>query len=267
MKRISYLDVLRLRGADTRRFLHNQLSAEIEALEPGAATFACLCQPKGRVIALLLVQITGDGALLACASALSAAVAARLGMFVLRDDVQIDRPGDLAVLTAANGGLGSDTALATPLPGLAYALAPPGSAEADAGAWKATELRHGVAWLDASSSEQFLPQMLGYEGIGALNFRKGCFPGQEIIARTRYLGKLKQRALVADVYEEVNLEPMTVLDLHGETQEAEARLVDLAPAVGGTRLLMVARTAEEFAVKRVHVGEREMAVTVRWLQA
>lgn len=267
MKRISYLDVLRLRGTDTRRFLHNQLSADIQSLQSGEASFACLCHPKGRVIALLLVQITGDGALLGCASALSAAVTARLGMFVLRDDVHIDRPEDLAVLAGPADSSGSEPALANALPGLAYALAPPGSAEADAGAWKAAELERGVAWLNAATSEQFLPQMLGYEGIGALNFRKGCFPGQEIIARTRYLGKLKQRALVADTNEVVDLKPMTALELHGEEQMAEAKLVDLAPIKGGTRLLLVARTAEEFAAEQLRIGARDVTVAPRWLRA
>jgi folate-binding protein YgfZ len=68
-------------------------------------------------------------------------------------------------------------------------------AQDGADGWKSRELRHGVAWLGGQTSERFIPQMLGFDQIGAVSFAKGCYPGQEIVARARYLGTVKRKPL------------------------------------------------------------------------
>lgn len=265
MNPLSYLSVIRLRGADVQQFLHNQLSAEINALQAGQATFADLCQIKGRVIALLLVQLDEEGAFLVCAKQLAKAVAKRLGMFVLRDDVQISIEPGLAVF-----GVGNDTEMPTqdciePLPGLAYLIGERRGDDSEDNTWKATELAHGIAWLNAASTEKFLPQMLGHESIGALNFRKGCYPGQEIIARTHYLGKLKRNALLAEVSTLITPESVEEVSLQNSVGEASAVVVETAPVNEGTRLILVARAPVDFHPVTLRYRDGDFPIECRWL--
>jgi len=263
MPAIPYLSVLEFHGSDALSFLHNQLSADIAALAHGEATFACLCQPKGRVIALLLVQAAEDGALVVCARELAATVRQRLAMYVLRDDVAIRERPDLEIHgTDSDSGAG----LIRPLPGLAYRLhGKEASADGNPQAWKARELEHGVCWLGAATSEQFLPQMLGCESIGALSFRKGCFPGQEIIARTRYLGKLKRNALLARISATISPDPLESVSLTHDEEEASAVIVDLATLEGGTLLFLVARAQTDFYPSAMHYLGKDCAIEGHWI--
>jgi hypothetical protein len=202
---LPYLAVARVQGPDAAAFLQAQLSADIASLPGGGATFACYCSPRGQVHGLLLVcrEPNGPGEesaetfLLAGAAGLLPSILERLRRFVLRARVTLEMAGDLAVCgppaaTAPAAGLYST------LPGLAYRIAEATQCAPDgraAAAWKAQELRHGIAWLDATTSERFIPQMLGFDRLGAVSFSKGCYPGQEIVARARYLGSVKRKPL------------------------------------------------------------------------
>lgn len=266
MSELPYLGVLEVLGRDARKFLHAQLSAAIDTLGEGEATFACLCQLQGRVVALLLVCHTAEGFRLVGARDLLDGVQTRLSRYVLRDDVRLQRKNDLRVSGLKPGETPPPDAPAfAPLPGLRYAFAAGDSSGVDA--FKAIELSRGVAWLDADSSEVYLPQMLGYEGIGALSFRKGCFPGQEIIARTRYLGRLKQRAVVVELDAATALPDETALELLGEGKAAEATLVDQARDAAGTLVgLVVVRAGEPFGVSGIAVSGARSPATGRWLE-
>ncbi len=261
MPELSYLSVIQFSGEDARDFLHRQLSADINVLRPGASSFACLCQPKGRVIALLLVQASEDGAMVVCARELAPLVMQRLGMYVLRDDVSICERPDLKV----HGEFGADGAEdLSPLPGLSYRLL--ASAEVSQPgneSWKAHELGLGVTWLAPPSSEEFLPQMLGFERIGALSFKKGCYPGQEVIARTRYLGKLKRHAVLLDTDHTIEPDPMEQVTVLGEDESAAAVVVDRAQLdSGATRLLLVVRTAQPFPASRLEWRDQALPVAI-----
>lgn len=228
MKRTdSHLALIRVDGADARDFLHRQLSADINALSPNDATFACLCQPRGRVIATLLV-IAGPGRMwLRCATTLAEKVVNWLQRFVFRDDVRFEVVKNTADSPAPP--------IVEPLPGLVYH-------DPAKPVRRSHELSLGLAWLGPESSEAFLPQMLGADTIGALSYRKGCYPGQEIVARTHYLGKLKQRPVLARVSSQIDMPSMTAATLHGETSEISAQIVDSATESGETQLFLVARS-------------------------
>lgn len=266
MVTLPYLRILEFRGADAVDFLHRQLSADIQGLAHGDATFACLCQPKGRVIALLLVLRGPDGVDVACAAALADPVTDWLRRFVFRDDVSLAIAADRVVRGAVDAECADGV---EPVPGLRYFLTEPASGEDEElspEAFRARELAQGVAWLDGKTREQFLPQMLGAEGIGALNYRKGCFPGQEIVARTHYLGRLKQRPLVVDFAAETLPRPMDRVIVRGADQEAEAVVVDGARRGDGRSLaLLVVRAAEPFAVERLGRDGAVVPVEARWL--
>lgn len=260
------LGVLSVTGKDAGAFLHNQLTQGILTLDVGAATFAALCQPKGRVMALFLVLAEDDGFRLLCRAELADGLVTYLSRFIFRDQVSINRENDVRVVARTESGGGGFT----PLPGLTYGLAEgaaSGSEEAE-DAFRARELEAGVAWLEETTTEQFLPQMLGHEAIGALSFRKGCFPGQEIIARTRYLGALKRHPWSGRVSERLPVEPMDDVVLSGEGQEARGVLVDQARHEDGSwQVLVVARRPAAIEVDAVAAGDQRLTANGAWLNA
>jgi len=269
MNDIDYLSVIAFTGKDAGAFLQNQLTADVRALEPGDTTFAALCHPKGRVMALFLVCAVDDGYRLLCHRDRAGDLVAYLRRFVFRDDVTIEPAEDLHV--AANppeDAPGIETRVA-PLPGLCYGLlrdapAPP-TGDGETG-FHARELQAGVAWIGAGVSEQFLPQMLGHEALGALDFRKGCFPGQEVVARTRYLGKLKRHPWTGHVGERLPVDALGEVTLHGEGQTATGVLVDQAPLPeGGWQAFVVARRSGAFEVERAEAGAVDTGARGRWL--
>lgn len=202
---LPYLAVARVQGPDAVAFLQAQLSADIAALPGGGATFACYCSPRGQVYGLLLVcrepgrpgEESVGNYLLAGAVELLPSMLERLRRFVLRARVTLEAAGDLAVCgTPAEAAPAAEVYSTSP--GLAYRIAETTQCAPDgraAATWKALELRHGIAWLDAATSERFIPQMLGFDRLGAVSFSKGCYPGQEIVARSRYLGTVKRKPL------------------------------------------------------------------------
>ncbi|MDX1381678.1 MAG: hypothetical protein R3233_11180, partial [Xanthomonadales bacterium] len=197
---LTYLAAARVAGPDAAAFLHGQLSADVAALADGAGGFACYCSPRGQVYGLLLVCRRGPDFLLAGAAGLLPGMLQRLRLFVLRARVELALADELGVFGIDGAADAADSEAVNTAAGLVYAVSAPrdatdGAPEAASDGWKATELRHGVAWLEPATSERFIPQMLGFDRLGAVSFTKGCYPGQEIIARARYLGKVKRRPL------------------------------------------------------------------------
>lgn len=268
MIRIQELSVITFMGKDADTFLHNQLTADIKSLAPGACTFAALCQPKGRVMALLLVQRVAGGFQVICRRALADGLATYLLRFRFREQVEITVRDDLAVVALDQQDAVTDAL--NPLTGVALAVISADSAPApDPAAEEHIEARHlalGVVWLDEATTEQFLPQMLGQDSIGALNFRKGCFPGQEIIARTRYLGKLKRHPWSGHTQADWPAEPLQEVDLSGGEQEAAGVLVAKARrAEGGQQVFIVARRPEAFEVTALKTQSGTLPASGAWL--
>ena len=181
---IPYLATARFSGEDAGAFLQSQLSADVLALDEGEKTLACYCTPKGKVLGLLLVGRDEAGYLVAAHHELLPDILRRLKMFVLRSRVTISDTAAVAVTGPSGAGFGCSEQAA---------------AMKNAEAWRAGELLSGIVWLNSKSSDSYIPQMLGFENIGAVSFRKGCYPGQEIVARARYLGKVKRKPLVATI--------------------------------------------------------------------
>ena len=210
---IPYLSVVRVEGEDAGDFLQSQLSADIAALEPGDNTTACYCTPKGKVLGLLLVGRDENGFLLAGNHDLMPGIIKRLQMFVLRSKVRFTETDAAAVGSAS---------------GPAFGCSGEAGAMADAEAWRAGELLEGIVWLNAESTDSYIPQMLGFENIGAVSFQKGCYPGQEIVARARYLGKVKRRPLIVTAEGSPAPATGTKVRVRREDQWSDAVVVDSA---------------------------------------
>ncbi len=192
------LGVLAFRGADTARFLQGQLSADTEKLTVGASTLAGLHNAQGRVIALLaLVRPAADEILAVLPRELIAPTAQRLGKYLFRAKVRIGDDSDsLRVLGVAAG---SDPAggVAVSWSDRRLLLVPRGLERIEPGtsvsAWELADVAAGIPQVYAATSESFVAQMLNLDLLGAIAFDKGCYTGQEVIARAHYRGRVKRR--------------------------------------------------------------------------
>jgi len=275
---LPYLAAARVTGPDAAAFLQAQLSADVAAIADGEASFACHCSPRGQVYGLLLVRRRNPGFLVAGAAALLPGLLQRLRLFVLRARVELVPADDLAVFGLDRAADAAGEAWTT-VAGPAYAIAAPdngpesgpesgpaGASAPQPQAWKAGELERGIAWLGPATSERFIPQMLGFDRLGAVSFAKGCYPGQEVIARARYLGKVKRqprRLLLDDAAASARLAAGGLqeggnLRLTAGAHRLEATLIDhaLRPANGQLLLFVVAPEAAG-GVQSVEIDGRD----------
>ena len=219
---LPHLGIIRVQGEEAARFLHGQLTQDFALLGTAEARLAAFCNAKGRMLASFVAfKHAPDDILLVCSRDILPATLKRLSMFVLRAKAKLtDASGEFglyglvgdavpaAIRGAAPWKLASigDARLVSLYPadgqpralGVAPAAAgaPPGAALSPA-LWDWTEVRSGVATITAPVVEAFVPQMLNYESVGGVNFKKGCYPGQEVVARSQFRGTLKRRAFVA----------------------------------------------------------------------
>jgi folate-binding protein YgfZ len=273
---LSQYGVLAASGTDARSFLHGQLSCDVEGLADGSAAYGAYCTAKGRVLANFLLWPEAGTFFLLLPRALAPGIRKRLQMFVLRSKVTLaDRSDDLAVLGAAGpAAAGALAALVDAVPAAPLGTALAGDiavialgterfvavapilrapavwdrlagelAPAGAPCWEWLEIANGLPWITPATQDQFVPQMANLELIGGVNFRKGCYPGQEIVARTQFLGKPKRRLFLAHVEAEARPAPGEPLVVDGGDQSA-GTVVNAAPAPeGGFDLLAVVQTA------------------------
>ncbi|GAB3376780.1 folate-binding protein YgfZ [Massilia agri] len=236
---VTDLGLIAVQGEDAASFLHNQLTNDVEHLGRNEARLAGYCTPKGRLQATFLVWRDPDTVFLQLPRAIQAPLQKRLSMFVLRAKAKLRDATTEAPFAAVLGlgGAKAETALrrhVATLPDAPYGKvegefgtvirlldafkaprylwlatveAASGALPALAGelalggtqAWQLAAIHAGVPQIAAATQEQFVPQMVNLELLGGVNFKKGCYPGQEIVARSQYLGKLKRRTALATV--------------------------------------------------------------------
>jgi folate-binding protein YgfZ len=208
--------LIRFSGADACDFLQGQLTCDVRALQPGRSSYGGYCTPKGRLLASFLLLSEGGSYAMILPAVLAETMRKRLTMYVLRAKVVISAPP-----SALLGALGNDLPAALAPLGLTPPPAPhqsvvvgercavrlPGERvlvitqgpdnipdlAGDDDSWRSRDIRAGIPFILPATQEQFVPQMVNLDLIGGLSYSKGCYPGQEIVARTHYLGRLKQR--------------------------------------------------------------------------
>lgn len=249
--KLNNLAAVSVHGEDAASFLQAQLTANLEPLENGDSCFAAYCEPKGNVLAVLWVQKRELDFLIVMAETLRDSVLNRLRMYVLRSRVEFKPLEDSVVGWQENDAL-------------EYGVDPSGEAADDAAhamAWRAMELRRGVTWLGPETAGQFLPQMLGLDRLGAVSFNKGCFPGQEIIARLRYLGKLKRFPCLLRTDAELAVSRGDELILTTDDgNEDKAIVVDSAVDADANLLLVVTRINPETPPGAMVISGQSVAV-------
>lgn len=206
-------EALAVTGADARMFLHAQFASDVARLTPGRWQFGCWLNAQGRTIALfVLVAESQDRLLLLLPCRRADSIAERLRRFVLRAKATIEVAGELAIIGeyAASECRGMQIAAGGELAhgGGSIRIELGGSAsrtlvleagkreahpDADDSIWRRADVDDGLPWLAAEVAETWTPQALALERIDAYSVSKGCYPGQEVVARTHFLGRNKRR--------------------------------------------------------------------------
>jgi hypothetical protein len=187
--------LLRVSGDDAADFLHNQFTNDVKALAVGAAQWNGWCTPKGRLTATFVLARDAQGFFLMLPAAFAEAFAKRLRLFVLRSKVKVEDVSAATPRFGLWGGTLPDGAFRLGgTRGFLFGTAPEGRA-ATLDDWALSLIRDGVVQVVPGTQEEFVPQMANYDLVGGVSFKKGCYPGQEIVARTQYRGILKKRAV------------------------------------------------------------------------
>ncbi|WP_194721320.1 CAF17-like 4Fe-4S cluster assembly/insertion protein YgfZ [Noviherbaspirillum malthae] len=281
-----------LSGDDAASFLHNQITNDVENLPQTEARLAGYCSPKGRLLASFLMWKTGEEILLQLPRQIQPPIQKRLQMYVLRAKAKLQDAGDrLALLGIGGAGSGEMLAAWFPiLPAQAYAkldsdhgslirlpdafgaaryqwILPAESAAnlwpeitriahpVGTDIWRLTEIHSGIPQITLPTQEQFVPQMINFELVGGVNFKKGCYPGQEIVARSQYLGKLKRRMLLASVAAEARA-GMEVFSSADPDQPC-GMVVNAAPNLQGATDMLVEIKIAAAEDASVHLGSAQ----------
>lgn len=287
-------------GTQAASFLHSQLTNDIEHLPDSAALWAGYCSPRGRLLATLLVWRHGESIWLETSADVQAIVQKRLSMFILRTKAKLaDATPTHAVLMA--GGAAAGVVLRTwfdELPhgsldkrdspnGMGTLILLPGPATQTRYQWilpldKAAEvwpmlsatltpvsavtarwldIQSGIPRITALTQEQFVPQMVNLELVGGVNFRKGCYPGQEVVARSQYRGTIKRRMQLAHGSAHGDMPaPGTELFEADTPEQPCGMVVNTAPAPeGGWDALVEIKlaTLEQTPPPTVHAGSAD----------
>jgi folate-binding protein YgfZ len=242
---ISDLGILAVSGKDAAKLLQGQATCNVFEVTENQARIGAFCNPKGRAIATFLLAKQGGDYLLVLPLELLEPTKTRLQKYVLRSDVKfIDRSNELCLL-----GLGWSETVGEPLFGARWVdgmvlislgstpyrtllIAEPepaiklwadrlgqGYAPGNSEDWRLLDLLGGIPWLDQATSEEHVPQMLNLDKLGGISFTKGCYTGQEIVARTHYLGKAKRALFLAECVLDIAPEPnAAIVDRNGGEQ-------------------------------------------------
>lgn len=276
---LSHYGLIRVSGPEAETFLLNQFCNDVRQVSTEHSQLNGYCTPKGRLLAIFRLFRHGDDFFLRLPREVLEPVLKRLRMFILRTQVTLEEEtgwsslglaGEWAeeALRAALGGtpeavdgcLQRDGLCLLRVPGAAprfevhgetaalqslwETLATQATAAGEA-AWRLLEIRAGLPEIYAATQEAFVPQMVNLQYIGGLSFKKGCYPGQEIVARMQYLGKLKRRMFLA--HADTDTAPSAGTPLYAEGSESGQGVGKVVQAEalpdGGTDLLAVIEIA------------------------
>lgn len=285
---LTHIALIRVEGEDAAVFLHNLMSNDIKRLALHGAQYNSFNSPKGRMLASFVVWRTATGYLLQLSADLLAGIHKKLSMYVLRSKVRLSDCGnELALIGLAGPGAARalDAAgLALPPEAMSVSqgnniqvvrlehdrvqivvpvaqaadvwqrLHHAGAKPAGTMAWRWLDIRNGVPLITAVTQDEFVAQMVNFELIGGVNFQKGCYPGQEIVARTQYLGKLKKRMFLAHIDGEQMPQPGTDVYAAEFGTQSCGKLTTVAPAPDGGFDALVVTQISAFESNDVHLG-------------
>ena len=299
---LRYFDLTRfalieITGSEAFAFLHRQITGDLNDINSCGWMFSAWCQANGRVICTFKVFRRNHSLFLILPAGMKDSVIRRLKLFVLRADVHIRDASDDHTLL----GLYDVKCMATDIFGHGirtgkmletetccvldlWGLTPrclmvckndnlpmvvkniqKACTKGDCFGWDLLDIEAGIPWITESTSEAFLPQMLNLDDLQGLSYQKGCYPGQEVIARLRYRGELKRRLFLGTGQGATVPVQGAILE-RGDTGARTGDVINAASTPdGGFRLLAVADLNEASALMRLQ-GAHQTIITLRALQ-
>ncbi len=295
---LAHTGLIAVRGPDAATFLQNQFSNDVREVSQQHSQMSAYCNPKGRILACFRIFMHDETYYLRMPRELIDAILKRLRMFVLRAKVTLEDASDTLVhigIASPHGAtelkdiLGSlpeniDDAVYSNrltvirLPGAQprFEIIGEFAAAKDvwnklgahaipvgAGVWDLLDIRAGIPTVYTATSEAFVPQMVNLHLINGVSFKKGCYPGQEIVARMHYLGTLKRRMYLAHILSDTAPQPGDALyGADTENTQGIGAIVTAQPAPeGGFDVLAVVeiKAAEHSSVHLQNVGGATLA--------
>ncbi|TVU89311.1 CAF17-like 4Fe-4S cluster assembly/insertion protein YgfZ [Vreelandella titanicae] len=272
--RLNHLAALDVKGADAEKFLQGQTSAQVSLADGHFAPLTCFCTPKGRMLANAQLMRLGDEHFrLLLSVTLLDSLASHLKKFAAFYKTELVSLPDLIVVGSSDDAqsIADQFALSLPdqvgthsnndqacvlrYPGetprwlLCFDHDTPASVKDDAvsrNAWQLEDIRSGLAWLTDAQQDHFLPQMLNWEALGGISFKKGCYTGQEVVARAHFRGQVKKRLMHISV-ETTSLPEVGASIVNGDDKSVGEVVASATTPQGDIELLAVMSTkvAEE----------------------
>lgn len=271
---IANLAIIKVSGKDAGTFLQGQLTCNIKEITDSNSFFSAFCNAKGRTISTLLILKQADDFLIILPNSLVEKVIQKLRMYVLRSDVQLINASDelcLIGITTENHEISSiypttnfsvtnksNIIIKFPANKNRYLficsvanakhvwtefIQNNNASISNSQTWDYQDVSTGIPWLTEETSEEFIPQMLNIDKLGGISFNKGCYTGQEIVARTHYLGKAKRALFVAECDKNnfLNDDVLTVID---ENNKSIGKVLSIQSNDIKCRFLIVLPTSE-----------------------
>ena len=283
---LSHEGILALRGPDANKFLQGQVTCNLNYLSDSQCSLGARCTPKGRMQSSFRIVSVTDGYLLAMANELLEAQLSDLKKYAVFSKSKLTDESQAWLRLGLNGADDALRSLGLELPtdadsvvrhqellalrlsdGRAELWAPAAQAEAvkaqlaaqlpeaPLNDWLLAQIRAGIGQVMGSTRELFIPQMINLQAVGGVSFKKGCYTGQEIVARMQYLGKLKRRLYRLELHDSQVPEPGTAL--FSSARASSVGEVVLA-ARSGTGVELLAVLQDEAALDgHIHLGSAE----------
>jgi folate-binding protein YgfZ len=286
---LSDFSLIRARGDDAQNFLNGQLSNDLRQLDATHSQLASWCSPKGRMLVIFRLFRRDKDYLLQLPVALQENTLKRLRMFVMRAKVTLESvdaelvsiglsgPDAKKILADATGFAPSGdngcethediTVINLPGPHPRYEIIAPTAAvekqweslkskatPVGPAVWTWLDIMAGIPSIHPETNEEFVPQMANLEAIGGVNFKKGCYPGQEIVARMQYLGRLKQRMYRAHVKSETAPRPGGTIFAPDFPGQSAGTVVEAQPSPDGGYDLLAVIQISSAAAGELHFG-------------
>jgi len=290
---LSHLGVIAVYGADAESFLQSQFSNDISQITDTSTQLDAYCTPKGRILGLMRVFRQGETWYLRLPEDTLEAVIQRLRMYVMRADVTLEDVSDNFLRIGISGEDAVDelrtvmaevpveadqavhssdiTLLRVPgvLPRFEAYISALGTASklwdtlnvrgAPVGesGWRLLEIRNGLPNIFAATSELFVPQMTNLQLLNGVSFNKGCYPGQEIVARMQYLGTLKRRMYLGHIDTDQQPSPADSLFTGSDSEQAVGRIVDAQSHPDGGQSVLAVLQIKVAEVGDIHLGSAD----------
>jgi len=266
---IAHLGVLTVAGSDAAKFLQGQITCNINDITDIKSSLGAMCNPKGRAITTFLLVKNADAFLMILPQELLPSVQKRLQMYVLRSDVSLtDSSDDLCLIGLSYGAAlpgespdfatGREENIVINFQNRSLIIVKADNARKfwseqiesgfqpdDSAQWRYLDIISGIPWLTAATSEEFIPQMLNLDKLGGISFNKGCYTGQEIVARTHYLGKAKREMFVAECETLASPEPNSIIvDEGADTEQGIGKVLCAQNRKNSCKMLIVLHVSD-----------------------